>query len=344
MLSIFVLFICSISFVSADNILVFSAHPDDEAIGLGGKIIQSVKEGDTVRLIIMTDGAPDEYEYDWDGEAQYILVRKSETKAAMAIAAVPEENIIFLDYDDSGYIFSLGAKGMVDVIFDIATIIKDLKPDEVYVHAYEHGHIDHDTTNYIVARALEKSGIPASIFEYIEYNPAASGKPIPDDRDMIDNDLYSIEYLDMDDEELLLKKQMIVQYRSQNPNENCRKKEELPNYAFTPDNLEECDLGYGNWSECDRNLLCFYFYGKDMIRKLPDYDYTLSPCINNSCRWSATKGWPDNKFYDIVAEADAILGKDSLNSKSGFLDHLKRFFGLILLEIKSFFDSHILQA
>lgn len=262
------------------NVLVVAAHEDDESIGSGGTIIQSVKDGDNVTLVMMTDGSPAE----WGDNETYSQVRMNETIAAMTLAGLPEENIVFLGYDDLGYIFDLYVSGMVGVINNMTDLINDLQPSEIYVHAYEHGHIDHDTTHYIIVRALQRSRIVATaeIYEYIEYNPYGAGAPIPEDEDVINNTLYPVIYLNMTDEELKLKKEMITIYQSQ------------------------CPEGVEN---CSQYLIDTYFYGPDMIRELPPYNYTRSPCINDSCRWTNESCEYHNfsEFYMITKEIDALL-------------------------------------
>ena len=37
------------------NIVVVAAHPDDEALGLGGSLIKHVKSNDKVNIIILPD-------------------------------------------------------------------------------------------------------------------------------------------------------------------------------------------------------------------------------------------------------------------------------------------------
>ena len=39
------------------NILVVSAHPDDETLGAGGTIARHALSGDCVHVIIITDGS-----------------------------------------------------------------------------------------------------------------------------------------------------------------------------------------------------------------------------------------------------------------------------------------------
>ena len=38
-----------------NNIVVFSAHPDDEVLGVGGTLLKHLNEGDNIYWIIITD-------------------------------------------------------------------------------------------------------------------------------------------------------------------------------------------------------------------------------------------------------------------------------------------------
>ncbi len=341
-LAALIFFVYNAHSVIADNVLIISAHPDDETIGAGGKIIQSVKNGDVLRLIMMTDGAPDE-RFDEDpcyDEEEYRLTRANETIAAMALAGVPEENITFLGYDDWGFVFDVQGESMVDTINNMSELMMEFEPDEIYIHAYEHGNIDHDTAHYITVRAMEKNGLMKSVpvFEYVEYNPFFWGEPIPEEVCSIDSDYYPITYLEMSNEEVLLKKQMLTQYKSQDISGFCQN--ETPaipgpeitgdiisiNMGWTP--LTEAGKylsqygrrpaagsggqlslsGPGSWTDCEQALIDTYYFGPDMIRPLPSYDYTKSPCKGNSCTWLGTGSWKNNDFYRIISETDILLG------------------------------------
>ena len=41
---------------SGQKVLVFSPHPDDESIAVGGYIAQSIKNGASVSIVLVTDG------------------------------------------------------------------------------------------------------------------------------------------------------------------------------------------------------------------------------------------------------------------------------------------------
>jgi LmbE family N-acetylglucosaminyl deacetylase len=272
-----IVFIMFCYFVQAENILVFSAHHDDESIGLGGKIIQTMKNNGNVTLVLITDGSPDELNFNND----YALKRKNETIKAMEIAGVPKKNIIFLDYDDLGFIFDLKVEGTKKLIKEISKIIEKTSPDEIYVHAYEHGHIDHDSTQYIVVKAAENINFSKNnIYEYIEYNCQNFGKPINIEKSVVNNKKFPVIYLNISKQELETKKLMISQYKSQKIQ------------CLTQNN-----------KNCVSDM---FFFGHDMIRKLPNYYYTKSPCKNDSCRWNKIiYGQDYSEFYEIVEKIES---------------------------------------
>ena len=53
------------------NILVIAAHPDDEVLGMGGTIRKLSKNGNKVRLCVVTEGATAQY-----NDKKMILERK----------------------------------------------------------------------------------------------------------------------------------------------------------------------------------------------------------------------------------------------------------------------------
>ncbi len=275
-LLLIVIFVCLLSVTAqAKEVLVFAAHPDDESIGAGGILIQEASKGSNVTVVIMTDGCPDEESH----IANYAQIRKNETISALALAGIPEENIIFMDYDDLGFMFDYGTIGTKAIIETITSLIQDINPDEIYVHAYEHGHIDHDATHYMIVQAAGAIGFNRSdIYEYIEYNAQYFGQPIDPDYSIVDITQYSVTYLNMTSDELQLKQDMIAIYVSQ-------------------------EIQCSNQSETDvrAQVLEKYYFGADMIRELPDYDYTKSPCIDDTCRWDTYKGINTSSFYSITS-------------------------------------------
>ena len=76
--------------VSGQRVLVFSPHPDDESIAVGGYIAQSIENGADVNIVLVTDGNAQHQE----------SIRYTEFKKAASILGVPEANLIFLGFPD----------------------------------------------------------------------------------------------------------------------------------------------------------------------------------------------------------------------------------------------------
>lgn len=132
----------------AANILVFAAHQDDEIICAGGRMIKAMQNNKTVNVVIVTDGSPKEF-----NENPVITnVRNNETINALDKINISKNNIIFLNVDDLGFIFDSNGNELVDKILGI---ISEKNPDEIYIPAYEGGHIDHDSVHVLVTKSLK---------------------------------------------------------------------------------------------------------------------------------------------------------------------------------------------
>jgi LmbE family N-acetylglucosaminyl deacetylase/peptidoglycan/LPS O-acetylase OafA/YrhL len=279
------------AFMSPEKrILVFTAHQDDESCGLAGILMKNAREGNGIKIVLFTDGSPEEYGKD----RGWTEIRNGELLSALSLTGLGEDSLVFLNHDDLGFIFDLGVNGTVELIENVTSLINEERPDEVYVHAYEHGHLDHDSVNFIVAKAFQRSdvGDKAEIYEFLEYNALYWDKPIPDDMDVINNERYPLIALEMTDGEKKLKMDMISKYVSQDVNGIC--------------DLEK-DSGSIS-KECYDSVVGHYYKGPDLIRELPPYDYEKSPCLNNSCRYSFSIGeqrWAN--FYNLTIEVESML-------------------------------------
>jgi len=72
------------------KILVFSPHPDDETIAVGGYIAQATKNGADVRIVLVTDGNKFHKE----------AIRYTEFKTATGILGVKQTDLVFLGFPD----------------------------------------------------------------------------------------------------------------------------------------------------------------------------------------------------------------------------------------------------
>ena len=84
------------------SIMVIAPHQDDEVVGAGGKIIQTIKNGEDVFVVYVTNSISKQYieKQPFPRFAKFLLTtnRKIESKIAMMVAGVPLNNLFFLDY------------------------------------------------------------------------------------------------------------------------------------------------------------------------------------------------------------------------------------------------------
>jgi LmbE family N-acetylglucosaminyl deacetylase len=168
---------------SAKSILVFGPHPDDETMVAGGRTRTAVLAGDTVNVVVVTNG-------DIDGKAMGLL-REAESVAAAGVLGVPEQQVIFLGYGDqdmyniwastsgsqvfksvAGQTVTYANRGLggtdfhthrtgVPGAYNRDTVMDDFKalittyhPDEIYTVSYWDNHGDHAATAFFINEAL----------------------------------------------------------------------------------------------------------------------------------------------------------------------------------------------
>ena len=96
---------------SRTRLLVLAPHPDDEVLGAGGLIQQTLAAGGAVRVVVLTNGdafkavARDASGHKNPTAADFISLgntRKQETRAALARLGLPATQVSFLGYPDAG--------------------------------------------------------------------------------------------------------------------------------------------------------------------------------------------------------------------------------------------------
>ena len=159
------------------NILVITAHPDDETFGMGGTIAKYVAEGCHVFVVCATRGEA--------GEADPALLSQYESMAALretelhsAVKVLGVEKVYFLDYRDSGMPGSIDndhpdafiQAPLSETAKKIALYIRRLQPQLVLTFdpMGGYGHPDHIHTYQSVVKALEISADESIALEGLE--------------------------------------------------------------------------------------------------------------------------------------------------------------------------------
>lgn len=144
------------------RILILIPHPDDEVVGAAAAIGRARAMGVEVFGLFLTTGVPPrELEWRWrrSGHRKRIETRRHEA----------EEAAQFLGITGLGF-SGIPSRRLKDHMGEAGTAIREamrkIRPDVLWVPAYEGGHQDHDVANGLAA-ALEGA---SPVHEFAEYN------------------------------------------------------------------------------------------------------------------------------------------------------------------------------
>jgi LmbE family N-acetylglucosaminyl deacetylase len=113
------------------NVVVVSAHPDDETYGAGGTIAKLTSKGINIELVIYTKA----FSPEWD-EAE-IEIRKNEALAAAKVLGIKEVHFL-------GYLTTkLDVTPLRELINDLNSILKTRKFDTLFLPFIGDMHQDH---------------------------------------------------------------------------------------------------------------------------------------------------------------------------------------------------------
>jgi len=161
------------------RIIVFAPHPDDETLGCGGTVAKRISEGYEVLIVVMTDG---KYAFsevlgiNSDPSPEELKqIRREEVKRAVKNLGVPEENIIFLDFEDGKL-----KENSKEAEEKVTQILKENCPAETYFPYEKDDHTDHRATNRIIRNSIRKLGLPILKYQYSIYQRYSRVGPIVD--------------------------------------------------------------------------------------------------------------------------------------------------------------------
>ena len=151
------------------TLVVFHAHPDDEAIATGGTMAKAAADGHRVVLVVATRGERGEVADGYLEPGEELWQRRvDETHAAAAVLGV--SRVEFLGYVDSGMVgtpenddpASFWQADVDEAARRLADILVDERAD--VVTAYDengvYGHPDHIQVHRVGVRAAELAGTP----------------------------------------------------------------------------------------------------------------------------------------------------------------------------------------
>jgi len=119
-----------------NKLLIISAHPDDEVLGMGGTIAKLVKDGAIVDVLIVTDGSSSQYR-DSDHLAEIIEAKKKETRNCADVLGV--RNVHYGELPD----MKLDTTPHIRINKVIEDVIDKVQPDTVFTHFWGDVNCDH---------------------------------------------------------------------------------------------------------------------------------------------------------------------------------------------------------
>jgi N-acetylglucosamine malate deacetylase 2 len=153
--------------------LIIVAHPDDEAVACAA-LMQRMREP---YVLFCTDGGPlDVYFWGRYGSRQaYSLMRKEE--ARVALSHVPVNDLEFLKTRDNEHIIDQQLfQHLPEATEAVSDVVQRVQPQALLTLAYEGGHPDHDSCNFITSIIARQRSLPAwempiePLFKKVERN------------------------------------------------------------------------------------------------------------------------------------------------------------------------------
>ncbi len=135
------------SFPQGKSWVVFAPHPDDEVIGMGGTLLLAKAAGVSLTLVFMTSG-------DQGGAAD---VRRAEAESVCGYLGA---DAVFLGLPDRKVEVEQSS------VRSVQKILREIRPDAVFVPSPQEFHPDHRVTLALVNHALRQMAMTPAIYHY----------------------------------------------------------------------------------------------------------------------------------------------------------------------------------
>ncbi len=117
------------------NVIIISAHPDDEVLGAGGTILKHKKKGDNIYWLITTAML------EKDGFYKEAIARRNKEISIVA-KKLGVKKMFLLNYPT----MQLSSKSMIEMVPQISKIFYEVKPEIIYSLNRSDAHSDHRIT------------------------------------------------------------------------------------------------------------------------------------------------------------------------------------------------------
>jgi LmbE family N-acetylglucosaminyl deacetylase len=165
----------------ATRVLVVAPHPDDETLGCGGLIAETIARGGSVFTLFVTDGGASHPESPAWPRRRLVAERQREAEVALELLGAGDQPRAFLRLRDSD-MPKPDTPQWQSLISAIMTILVDFDPELVLLPWRRDPHCDHRDAHELLTAALDLAGTPARRLEYaiwLEELGAPEDFPLP---------------------------------------------------------------------------------------------------------------------------------------------------------------------
>ena len=145
--------------------LVIAPHQDDDVFGCGGLIALRRLAGREVHVVYLTDGSASHPGHPTLTMEMLATQRAAEARAALRMLGVESTAIHFLGARD-GTLNRLAAKDAATLSESLEKLLRELRPEEIFLPAGDDGSSEHEAAFRIFTHAHAASGIHARVREF----------------------------------------------------------------------------------------------------------------------------------------------------------------------------------
>lgn len=148
---------------SLKTVLILAPHPDDEILGLGGIIMQTLQKDGKVHLVYLTDGEGSRV---WPDLEEIKRQRLALTDQVCEKLGINLSSITRLHLPDGAVPYP-GKPGFEEAVKSIRQLIEGLKPDAVFAtHTLDYWPYDHVACAHIAKEAVKQSAHKTQLWYY----------------------------------------------------------------------------------------------------------------------------------------------------------------------------------
>lgn len=149
--------------LSSKRLLIIAPHPDDEILGLGGTILQTLQHGGKVHLVYLTDG---EGSGVWPDQEEIKRQRIALSEQVCKNLGIQTEDITRLHLPDGSVPYP-EQSSFDETVQEIKRLIEKTKPDAVFAtHKLDYWPYDHVACAEIAREAVKQSVYKTQLWYY----------------------------------------------------------------------------------------------------------------------------------------------------------------------------------